>query len=298
MSFRRICLLVGVMGWFGPISVGRASDPQIVMLHDVVTGSGGGRPLHADIAYPVTGSPSLTAAVVYVHGGGWIGGSHHAAPLAELAKAGYFAASLEYRLDSEATWPAQIQDCKCGVRWLRANAAKYHVDPNRIGAWGDSAGGHLVDCLGTMADVAAVEGDGGFPGVSSAVQAVVSFYGPTDFLDSGKYTDVAMHLTEGLFGVAQADNPLLWRSGSPLYFVKAGDPPFLLVHGEEDGLVPLAQSQVFDAALAQAGVPHQLIVVKNADHGFRPLPGKVIDPSPPQIQQAVFAFFAKYLAPR
>jgi acetyl esterase/lipase len=194
-----------------------------------------------------------------------------------------------------AKWPAQIQDCKLGVRWLRANAAQYHIDPNRIGVWGDSAGGHLVTCLGTMADVKDYEGDGGYPGVSSAVQAVVDFYGPTDFDTPGIYSPEAIRLTQGLFGVPHDQNPALWRSGSPVFYVKAGDPPMLLVHGDADTLVPLAQSTVFDAALTKAGVPHEFVVVKNAGHGFKPMPGTTIDPSGAEIFKTVFAFFDKYL---
>ena len=115
------------------------------MLRDVVFGKGGDRDLHAEIAYPKNATGPLPA-VIYIHGGGWVGGSYKQAPILELAKAGYFAASIEYRLSNVAKWPAQIQDCKLGVRWLRTNAAKYNVDPNRIGAWGASAGGHL-GCL-------------------------------------------------------------------------------------------------------------------------------------------------------
>jgi acetyl esterase/lipase len=265
------------------------------MQHDVVFGQGGGRDLHAEIAYP-KGAVGPLPAVIYIHGGGWIGGSHKQAPIAELAKAGYFAASIEYRLSGEAKWPAQIEDCMLGVRWLRANAAKYGVDPNRIGVWGASAGGHLVACLGTMADEKALQ-VGGYPGVSSGVQAVVDYFGPTDFVDPGKYTPAAIELTEQLFGVSHQENPELWRSGSPLAFVKAGDPPMLMIHGEQDGLVPIAQSLVFDTALTKAGVPHQLVIVKNADHGFAPRPGTVIDPSQGQISAITMAFLAKYLSP-
>ena len=268
--------------------------PGIVFLHDVVIGKGGDRDLHAEIAFPKDASTPL-AAVIYIHGGGWKGGDYRQTPILKIAQAGYFAASIEYRLDNVAKWPAQIQDSKLGVRWLRANATQYHVDPNRIGAWGDSAGGHLVTCLGTMADVKEYEDDGGYPGVSSAVQAVVDFYGPTDFDTPGIYTPKAIQITEGLFGVPHDQNPALWKSGSPLYYVKAGDPPVLMVHGDADDLVPLAQSTALDAALAKAGVPHQLIVVKNAGHGFNHPPGTAIDPSGEEIFKAVFAFFDKYL---
>ncbi|MCE0522461.1 MAG: alpha/beta hydrolase [Methylacidiphilales bacterium] len=261
----------------------------IVVLHDVVFGRGGDHDLHAEIAYPKDAAKPMTA-IIYIHGGGWIGGSQKSGPIVHLAQTGYFAASIEYRLDSVAKWPAQIEDCKLAVRWLRANADRYHVDPNRIGTLGASAGGHLVLCLGTMADAKEYEGDGGYPGVSSAVQAVVDFYGPTDFTHPGIYTPMAIKLTEGLFGVPYGQNPAFWISGSPLFYVKAGDPPMLLVHGDADTLVPLAQSSVFDAALTQAGVPHQFLIVKNAGHGFA-----MVDPSHPEIYQAVDAFLAKYL---
>ena len=268
--------------------------PGITVLHDVVIGKGGDRDLHAEIACPqnVTG---LLPAVIYIHGGGWSGGSFTPSPILSLAKAGYFAASIEYRLSGVAKWPAQIQDCKLGVRWLRANAAQYHVDPNRIGAWGASAGGHLVACLGTMADVKDYEGNGGYPGVSSAVQVVVDFFGPTDLTNHTPDTPLAIHLTEILFGVPYDQNPQLWRRGSPLFYVKAGDPPMLIVHGDSDQMVPLAQSTVFDAALSHAGVPHQFLIVKNANHGFWPLPGKTINPSNAGIDQTVYAFLDKSL---
>jgi acetyl esterase/lipase len=271
---------------------------EIVVLHDVVTGQGGGRDLHAEVAYPKDMTTPMPA-VIFIHGGGWISGNQRQAPVPSLARAGFFVASIEYRLSSEAKWPAQIEDCKLGVRWLRANAAKYNVDPNRIGAWGSSAGGHLVACLGTMADEKEYEGNGGYPGVSSAVQAVVDFYGPTDFtnLSPTVYSPVAVSLTKGLFGVAYAQNPALWKSGSPVAYVKAGDPPMLLVHGDSDGLVPVAQSLVFDAALTKAGVPHQLVIVKNGDHGFKPRPGTTIDPSNAQINAITMTFLAKYLQP-
>jgi acetyl esterase/lipase len=266
----------------------------IEVLHDVVIGQGGGRDLHAEVAYPKDATGPLPA-VIYIHGGGWVGGSHRQAPIYVLAKAGYFAASIEYRFSSEAKWPAQIQDCKLGVRWLRANAAKYNIDPNKIGVWGASAGGHLVTCLGTMADVKEYEGDGGYPGVSSAVQAVVDFYGPTDFITPQIYSDQAKNLTQGLFGVPREQNPDLWKSGSPYFYVKAGDPPMLLVHGDADTLVPLAQSTEFDEALTKANVPHQLIVVKNGEHGFKPLPNTTTSPSNAEIGKDVLAFFDKYL---
>ena len=281
-----------------PLKAQSAAPGDLVVQKDFVYGKGGDRDLHADFAYPKNAT-APTPAIIHIHGGGWIGGTQRwDGGLASFARHGYFAASIEYRLDNVAKWPAQIQDCKCAVRWLRANAAKYNVNPNRIGVIGESAGGHLVACLDTMAGVKEYEGDGGWPGVSSAVQAVVDWFGPTDFVTPGLYSEQAKFLTMGLFGAPRDKDPALWKSGSPVFYVKAGDPPVLMVHGDADTLVPLAQSQVFADALTKVGVPNQLLVIHNGGHGFGPLPGTKIDPGWPVINQAVLDFFAKNLAPR
>jgi acetyl esterase/lipase len=271
----------------------------VTVLQDVVFGkepikNGGTQDLHADIAFPTDATKPLPA-VIFIHGGGWINGTYKNSPIEELAKAGYVGVSIEYRLDYVgAKWPAQIQDCKLAVQWLRANAAKYHVDPGHIGAWGKSAGGHLAVCLGTFGDEQPYVGND-YPGVSGAVQAVVDFYGPVDLVHPGVSTKEARQTIELLFGVPPAQNPILVKSASPLYDVKAGNPPMLIVHGDSDVLVPVEQSKALDQALTKAGVTHQFIVVKNAGHSFTPLPGTVIDPSQADINKAVIAFLDKYL---
>jgi acetyl esterase/lipase len=267
---------------------------DIAVENDVVFGMGGTHELHAEIAYPKNATGPMPA-IIHIHGGGWVHGSWKGSPVMRLAKGGYFAASIEYRLSNVAKWPAQIQDCKLAVRWLRANAVKFNIDPNRIGVLGGSAGGHLVACLGTMADVKEDEGDGGYPGVSSAVQAVVDYFGPTDLTRPEIGNPGLTNLGVGLFGVPYAQNPGLWKSGSPFYYVAAGDPPMLIVQGDADTTVPPAQSIVFADALAKAGVPHQLLIVKNAGHGFKAKPGTKIDPPWSGIDKATMDFFAKYL---
>jgi acetyl esterase/lipase len=243
---------------------------------DIVYATVNGYPLHAQLSYPKNPT-GLLPAIMQIHGGGWIGGSYKF-DTAGMARHGYFAISIEYRLDNVAKWPAQIEDCKLAVRWLRAHAAQYHVDPKRIGVFGSSAGGHLVACLATMADQTQYD-VGDYPGVSSAVQAVVDFFGPTDFIRAAQYEPIAISLVEGLLGVPYAQDPAAWKGASPVFYVKAGDPPVLIVQGTADTLVLPEQSIEFAKALKKAGVEHQLILVKNAGHGFRPNPpGSRIDP--------------------
>ena len=274
--------------------------PGVEVIHDVEIGKGGDRVLHAEIARPKDPPATPMPAVLWIHGGGWSGGSHKGNGAIWLAAKGYFTASIEYRLSGEATWPAQIQDCKLGVRWLRANAAKYNVDPNRIGCWGSSAGGHLVACLGTM-DKPEFEGRGGCEGVSSRVQAVVDFCGPADFTAGSAGIQGAKEGEDskaplGLFGAPFKEKPELWKNGSPVLYAAAGDPPFLIVHGDADKTVPFAQSEHLEAALKKAGVPVEFIRVKGGGHGMRaPKDAPPAEPDQQAIRDAVIVFFDKQL---
>jgi acetyl esterase/lipase len=270
--------------------------PDLVVLHDVVYGKGGTQDLHAEICYSkkVTGP---MPAILCVHGGGWIEGSNKSVDLTHFARAGYFAASIEYRLSNTAKWPAQIQDCKCAVRWLRANAAQYNVDPDRIGLWGGSAGGHLVACLGTITNVPEFDGDGGYPGVSSSVKCVVDLFGPVDLTNPKVNLPGALNVVQRLFPTPYEKDPDLWKKASPINYVAAGDPPFLILHGDADTVVPLAQSTAFAAALTKAGVPNQLIVVHNAIHGLAAVRGTKTSPDANAVNRAMYDFLAKYLTP-
>jgi acetyl esterase/lipase len=230
---------------------------------DVVIGTGGGRPLHAELAYPKIPTKTPMPAIVWIHGGAWQGDSEKPNKMMYFATQGYFVASIEYRLAKEAKWPAQIQDCKLGIRWVRANAAKYNVDPDHIGVVGESAGGHLASCVGTLDDPA-MEGDGGFPGVSSKVQAVCDWYGPVDFRNGGP---------EVLFGVPFSQNPAVYLSASPYVHIKPTNPPFLVIHGDADYTVPYKESVNFVAAMIDAGAPVQFMTIHNGMHGFGAVPG-------------------------
>ncbi len=267
------------------------------VLHDVVFGTGGGRPLHAEIARPKDPAMKPMPAVIWIHGGGWEKGTYKDNPAAFLASHGYFTASIEYRLSGEAIWPAQIEDCKLAVRWLRANAVKYNIDPNHIGCWGHSAGGHLAACLGTMGDQAQWEGGGGYPGTSSQVQAVVDMSGPVDLTMFGRIEDQKPNNGHHRFlGVAYKERPDVWRQASPIFQIKADDPPFLIVHGDRDKTVPYAQSENFAAALQKNGVSVQFLTIHGGGHELKAAAGQPpAQPAKDERNRIILAFFDKNL---
>ncbi|HEX5503118.1 MAG TPA: alpha/beta hydrolase, partial [Thermomicrobiales bacterium] len=169
------------------LSVSRPANslpPGVALERDVLFGTGGARPLRMHLLRPAARHPRPAPALVYIYGGAWLRGSRDTGleVLASFAARGYLCASIEYRHSGEARFPAQIEDCKCAVRYLCAHADALAIDPDRIGVWGPSAGGHLAACLGTTARVPELEGDGGWSGFSSAVRAVCDWYGPSDFL--------------------------------------------------------------------------------------------------------------------
>jgi len=198
--------------------------------------------------------------IVFVHGGGWRGGSKEDPPTDFLVLLGYAVVSINYRLSQQALFPAQIYDCKAAIRWIRANAAQYGFDPLRIGAWGGSAGGHLVALLGTTVEVDSLEGRvGGNLQFSSEVQAVCDWYGPANFLTICDYPSTTNHCSSTspeaqLIGGAIPDNPQKAWAASPIAYVSKNDPPFLIMHSTGDMAVPFHQSVEMDSALRQVGV--------------------------------------------
>ncbi len=277
------------------------APPGVELLTDVEIGTGGGRSLHVDIARSKQPPQSPQPAVLWIHGGGWSGGTHHQNQAMWLATNGYFTASAEYRLSGEAKWPAQIEDCKLAVRWLRANASKYHVNPDRIGVWGSSAGGHLVAFLGVSGDRPEFEGKGGYPGVSSRVQAVADFCGPADMAGGslgiqGATGEKDAPAPLGLAGAPFREKPEVWKEMSPLTHVSSKAAPFLIVHGDHDKTVPILHSQHLEAALKQAGVPVEFLVVKGGGHNMRAAEGEPpAQPAYGEIMSTVKAFFDRQL---
>jgi acetyl esterase/lipase len=185
--------------------------------------------LKMDLYFPKASNTDPTPTVVFVHGGGWKQGDKSMPPgtwrrsvVEELTARGYLVAAPNYRLAPGYLWPAQIEDVKCAIRYLRANASTYHLDPNRIGAWGRSAGGHLVALLGLTDASAGLEGHGGYAEQSSRVQAVVDMFGPTDLTAFASANARASKLVEPVFGRA----PERLTRASPINYVSKDDPPF------------------------------------------------------------------------
>lgn len=282
-------------------SQGFTPPPDLEYKPDVVFATINGRALHMDILYPKQPPLVPMPALVWIHGGAWRGGSYKTpGQFVFLARAGYFCASIEYRLSQEAIFPAQIHDCKAAIRYLRAHAAEYRLNPEKIGVWGGSAGGHLAALLGTSGGVSELEGNvGGHLEHSSAVQCVVDLFGPSDMTtmisDRGERIMIDPKTgwgpEESLLGGPIEERGELARMASPIAYVDKNDPPFLIIHGELDKTVPIVQSEKLAQRLEAAGVECTFIRVKNAGHGF----GPNCEPSFAQIQQLILEFFNKHL---
>jgi acetyl esterase/lipase len=253
---------------------------------------------HRDLAYAPGGHPRQTLdlylppsaaplpLIIWIHGGAFRMGSKADDVPADYLTLGYAVASLNYRLSQHALFPAQIEDCKAAVRWLRAHAGAYGLDPARFGAWGSSAGGHLAAMLGTTGAARELE-VGQHLDVSSRVQAVVDYYGPTDFLQmdaqrppDGMLHDPADSPESQLVGGAIQEHPERVARANPISYVTADAPPFLVVHGNRDPLVPYQQSVLLVNALRAAGAPVQFYTVAGGGHG------RFTDPQVPALTRA------------
>lgn len=209
--------------------------------------------------------------VVFIHGGAWQGGDKRGGfgtvvPLVESGN--YAGVSVGYRLTGEAIWPAQIHDCKAAIRWLRANAKKYNLDPEKIGVTGTSAGGHLAAMLGTTGDMPELEGAlGEHLDESSRVTCVADQFGPTELLAMGGSHNNPNSPESKLVGGAVQEMQKIAREASPTTHVSKDDPPFLLIHGTSDQVVPFHQSELLHEALSKVGVESILVPVQGGGHG-------------------------------
>jgi len=244
----------------------KRQDGQVRIEEHVVFGTGGGRDLHCDVFHPpVEGTGRV--GVLLVHGGSWKHGDRTQLRGYGilLARQGIVCVASEYRLSGEAKWPAQIHDVKAALRWVRANAERLGIDPERIVVSGNSAGAHLVLMLAGLPSgelAGELEGDGGNPGVATHVAAVIAIYPPTE-LRRGRHLDDAVSLLLGDNATREVE-----QQASPIRYVHPGYPPTMLVHGNADEIVPVEASFAMYHALIEAGAKVELHVFDGEAHAF------------------------------
>jgi acetyl esterase/lipase len=262
--------------------------------------SPGGVGLLMDVFTPVPAPSAAVGAVVYVHGGGWVTGTDALPPLMrtieqEVIDSGDVFVSLNYRLAPAFLWPAQIEDVKCAIRFLRFDAKPLHINPGHIGAIGDSAGGQLVSLLGLTSSSAGFD-VGQYLSESSAVQAVVDLYGPTDLTSPDWKGDTFIqNYARQEFGQALGGSTTVLIGASPVAHAVSGAPPFLIVQGAEDTVVPPGQSQELFDRLKALGDSAQLITVENAGHGLLHVGSRPEEPDPAQLSTTISEFLSTHL---
>jgi len=226
--------------------------------------------------------------LVWIHGGAWNHGDKAGGPAAPFVAKGYAVACLHYRFSQHALFPAQLEDCKAAIRWLRGNADKYGLDPDHFAVWGASAGGHLAALVGATGDGKDFDTVGDHRDQSSRVQAVIDWFGPTDFAQMGEKSTDPKSAESQLLGVAPRTDPAKAARANPVTYLRQGAPPFLILHGEEDKGVPIQQSELLAEALKKAGAEVTLVRIAGAGHGgdaFRT----------PERMQRIEEFLARHL---
>jgi acetyl esterase/lipase len=254
-----------------------------------------GEKLQFDLFLPEHANKPLPI-VIWIHGGGWVGGDRWPCPIAKLATRGYGVAAISYRLSqgrADHTFPAALHDAKAAVRYLRKNAWRFGLDGERIGVWGASAGGHIAALLGTVQNNPELEGTIGVTGVSSRVQAVCALFPATDLVhleeahdDHWKINLVAAALLHG----KPSEKPELAHAASPIEHVSATSAPFCFIHGKADSVIPYTQSERMHAALIAAGGSSTLTLIDDMPHGNRTLARS-------DVRDAAHVFLDKYLQP-
>jgi acetyl esterase/lipase len=271
-----------------PSNPSSGSLAKIEDYRDLVYVPGGHKTQTLDLYVPARGDEPLPL-IVWIHGGGWKYGSKKVCPVLSWTRKGYAVASINYRLSQDAKFPAQIKDCEAAIGWLREHAEKYHIDPDRVAAWGESAGGHLASLVGTAWDVA--EWEQGQEKGSSRVEAVIDWYGRSDLTPVSTNPAFADSPSAFLLGGSGDKVARQSREASPILHVSKDDPPFLIMHGDQDKVVPLRQSQAFAEALKKVGVKVKLLVLKGLGHGGRQFLA-------PEQVQVIDRFLHEYLGRR
>lgn len=261
--------------------------------------SGGNEKLLMNLYFPFPPSARPAPVIVYLHPGGWELGDRttgtDSVEFTELRRRGYAIASIDYRLAPKDQFPAQLEDAKCAVRFLRAKHEQYGLDAAHVGVYGASAGGHLAALLGLTPGMSEFEGGGGYANESSSVAAVVDVAGPADLTAPGLVSGNP-GVSEAVFGVLPGPGNEVLQRASPVTYVTPQAPPFLIVHGDHDSVVPVTQSQALYLRLRAAGADAQFILVRNADHGLMPA-GGAPTPTRDDVARMIADFFDRILRP-
>jgi len=282
-----------------------SETPWLILETDIPYGTGGGRELLMDVLRPDVPPHPERPAVIWVRGGGWRGGVRDPHPNRMLARRGFVTASISYRFSQEAIFPAQIHDVKAAIRSLRANANRWGIDPERIGIWGHSAGGHLAALAAVSSGIPALEGEGGNPDESSDVQAAVPMSAPTDFLvdwftESGfPPHQEAVEAVPQLLGGLDLNEPGTRdraELASPVALASANAAPMLVVHGTLDDLVPVRQARILVKTLLDLGVEASLLELPENDHSQELLLGPE-DGAMSPARREIVDFFVRTLGP-
>lgn len=275
-----LTILLVVLLWM--LQPGFDPDKYGTVEYDTIYCKMDGVDLGIDIYYPESGGP--WPALIFIHGGSWTEGDKSGV-YTNLTDAGYLMASINYRMYPDYRFPAMIEDVKCAIRFLRAHAHQYNVDPKHIGLVGHSAGGHLAALAG-LSDQSAGWDTGHYMSQSSRVQAVITIAGPTDLALS--YPGSVRGFLEDVFGADQLVN------ASPVTHASADDPPVLIIHGDADRVVPVDQAFLLKTALDSKGIPNELLIIKNGGHGLEAITGVPV-PSAEEVYEQVIFFMDKYL---
>lgn len=279
-TFRPLLMVIAAAATLQPLAA--QTSPGVTAHRDLGYVPDGHERHKLDLYLPAKAEGKVPL-IIWIHGGAWQAGSKDGCPpLREgYVARGYAVASINYRLTSHAVFPAQLEDCKAAVRWLRAHAAEYRLDPDKFGVWGSSAGGHLVALVGTSGEVKEFDVKTNLD-QSSKVQAVCDYYGPTDLVafvtrpGYERHADPTSPESKLLGGVVM-ENKDKAAKANPITFVDKADPPFLIVHGDKDATVPISQSELLFDALKKTGVSAHFHTIHNAGHGGPGFSGKNIE---------------------
>ena len=278
-------------------------EPTLILETDIPYGTGGGRTLLLDVLRPDVPLHPPQPAVIWVHGGGWRGGERGEHPNRMFAERGFVTVTISYRFSHEAIFPAQIHDVKAAIRFLRASSERWGIDPERIGIWGHSAGGHLAALAAVSGGLPALEGDGGNADESSLVQAAAPMSPPTDFLvdwyeGSGfpPHEDGMSAVIDLLDGLDLMEPDIRERAelASPVVLASADAAPMLVIHGTRDDLVPVGQARKLVATLLDLGVDASLLEFSEGDHSMESLIGPE-DGTITPARQEIIKFFIRTL---